>query len=94
MDAGADVDSGAFGIGFDLRSILMVTEERVLAELSKIIDPDFQRDIVSLGFVQDMVIDSNTVAFTIELTTPACPLSPSFSKQAIDLVGDLPDVER
>ena len=93
MDAGADVDGGAFGIGFDLRSIFMVTEEQVLAELSKIIDPDFQRDIVSLGFVQDMVIESDTVAFTIELTTPACPLSPVFQKQAIDLVGDLPDVE-
>ena len=69
MDAGADVEGGAFGIGFDLRSILMVTEEQVLAELSKIIDPDFQRDIVSSGFVQDMVIESDTVAFTIELTT-------------------------
>ena len=71
----------------------MVTEEQVLDELSKIIDPDFQRDIVSLGFVQDMVIESDTVAFTIELTTPACPLSPVFQKQAIDLVGDLPDVK-
>ena len=93
MDAGADVDGSAFGIRFDLRSIFMVTEEQVLTELSKIIDPDFQRDIVSLGFVQDMVIESDTVAFTIELTTPACPLSPVFQKQAIDLVGDLPDVE-
>ena len=71
----------------------MVTEEQVLAELSQIIDPDFQRDIVSLGFVQDMVIEADTVSFTIELTTPACPLSPVFQKQAIDLVGDLPDVE-
>lgn len=71
----------------------MITEEQVLKELSKIIDPDFQRDIVSLGFVQDMVIDDGTVSFTIELTTPACPLSPVFQKQAIDLVGDLPGVE-
>ena len=72
----------------------MVTEEQVLAELSKIIDPDFQRDIVSLGFVQDMVIEPTVISFTIELTTPACPLSPVFQKQAIDLVGDLPGVER
>lgn len=72
----------------------MVTEKQILAELSKIIDPDFQRDIVSLGFVQDMVIDGGTVSFTIELTTPACPLSPVFQKQALDLVGDLPDVEK
>ncbi len=72
----------------------MVTEQQILDELSKIIDPDFQRDIVSLGFVQDMVIDGGTISFTIELTTPACPLSPVFQKQAIDLVGDLPDVEK
>jgi ATP-binding protein involved in chromosome partitioning len=72
----------------------MVTEEQVLAELSKIIDPDFNRDIVSLGFVQDMAIDGGTVSFTVELTTPACPLSPVFEKQALDLVGDIPEVER
>ncbi len=72
----------------------MVTEKEILAELSKIIDPDFQRDIVSLGFVQDMVIDGTTVSFTVELTTPACPLSPVFQKQALDLVGDLPGVEK
>lgn len=71
----------------------MITEEVVLAELSKIIDPDFQRDIVSLGFVQDMVIDGGTVSFTVELTTPACPLSPVFEKQALDLVGDIDGVE-
>lgn len=72
----------------------MVTNEQVLSELEKIIDPDFQRDIVSLGFVQDLVIEGGTVSFTIELTTPACPLSPVFQKQAIDLVGDLPGVEK
>ncbi len=71
----------------------MVTEQQVLAELSKIIDPDFQRDIVSLGFIQEMKIDGGTVTFVIELTTPACPLSPVFEQQAIDLVGALPGVE-
>ena len=72
----------------------MITEEQVLSELSKIIDPDFNRDIVSLGFVQDMVIDGGTVSFTVELTTPACPLSPVFEKQAHELVGDMPGVEK
>ncbi|MEA1938146.1 MAG: P-loop NTPase [Pseudomonadota bacterium] len=72
----------------------MVTEQVVLKVLSKIIDPDFQRDIVSLGFVQDMVIDGGTVSFTIELTTPACPLKPVFHQQALDLVGAIPGVEK
>ncbi len=70
----------------------MITQEQILTELSKIIDPDFQRDIVSLGFVQDMVIEGDSVAFTIELTTPACPLLPVFEKQAYELVRALPEV--
>ena len=72
----------------------MITEQQVLEQLSTIIDPDFQRDIVSLGFVQELVIDGGTVSFTIELTTPACPLLPVFQQQALDLVGALPGVEK
>ena len=72
---------------------MSVNQEQVLAALSQIIDPDFQRDIVSLGFVQDLEINGGEVSFTIELTTPACPLSPLFEKQALDLVGDLPGVD-
>lgn len=70
----------------------MVTEKQILEALSQIIDPDFQRDIVSLGFVQNLKIDGPEVSFEIELTTPACPHSPVFKKQAEDLVGALPMV--
>jgi Mrp family chromosome partitioning ATPase/DUF971 family protein len=72
----------------------MVTEEQVLDALIKIIDPDFQRDIVSLGFVQDLVIDGGHVSFTVELTTPACPLEPVFKQQAMDLVQAIEGVEQ
>lgn len=72
----------------------MVSEEQVLGALRAIIDPDFQRDIVSLGFVQEVAIAGGTVAFTIELTTPACPLQPVFRQQAEELVGGLPGVEQ
>lgn len=71
----------------------MVSEKQVLEALSQIIDPDFHRDIVSLGFVQKMNIIGASVSFEIELTTPACPLSPVFKKQAEELVGALPDVD-
>lgn len=64
----------------------MLDEKTVLQELSKIIDPDFNRDIVSLGFVQNVKIDKSNISFTIELTTPACPYSPVFKKQAIELI--------
>lgn len=68
----------------------MVSGQQVLADLSKIIDPDFQRDIVSMGFVRGMKIEGATVSFTIELTTPACPLSPVFQRQAIGPMATTP----
>lgn len=70
----------------------MIAEKDVLGALSQIIDPDFQRDIVSLGFIKDLEINGANVLFSIELTTPACPLSPVFKKQAEALVGALPGV--
>ena len=42
----------------------------------------FKKDIVSLGFVKDVAIDGSSVGFTIELTTPACPVKEEFRRQA------------
>lgn len=52
----------------------------MLALLSKIIDPDLHKDIVTLGFVKNMQIDraAGSVKFDLELTTPACPVRDQF----------------
>ena len=49
-------------------------ENKILAALGKVIDPDLNKDIVSLGFIKDLKIEGGKVSFTLELTTPACPL--------------------
>jgi ATP-binding protein involved in chromosome partitioning len=69
-----------------------VTAERVLDALRPIVDPDFRRSIVDLGFVKDIRVDGDRVAFTIELTTPACPVKAEFEKAAKERVGALPGV--
>lgn len=63
-------------------------EAQVLAQLSRIIDPDFGTDIVECGFVNGMSIDaaSGKVAFTLELTTPACPVKDQFKREATEYV--------
>jgi len=70
----------------------VVTEQQVLKALSSIIDPDFKKDIVSLGFVKDVSIEGGRVGFTIELTTPACPVKEEFRRQASDAVEALDGV--
>jgi ATP-binding protein involved in chromosome partitioning len=59
-----------------------VTESQVLDALRNVVDPDLHRDIVSLGFVKDLHIEADRVAFTIELTTPACPVKDQLQEEA------------
>jgi ATP-binding protein involved in chromosome partitioning len=63
-----------------------VTESDVLGALRPIIDPDFNKSIVELGFIKQLRIESGNVAFAIELTTPACPVKAEFEKAARERV--------
>src|ERR687885_1315178 len=66
-------------------------DQEVLDALRVVRDPDLHRDIVSLGFVQELKIDpSGAVAFNINLTTPACPVKDDLRDQARLAVARLP----
>ena len=67
-------------------------QANVLEALKVVNDPDLHRDIVSLGFIKDLKIDGGRVAFTIELTTPACPVKDLMRDQARAAVLQLPGV--
>ncbi len=71
-----------------------LTEEDVLEALSNVQDPDLNKDIVSLGFVDDLRICDGQVAFTINLTTPACPVKDKMENEAREFVKAVPGVER
>jgi len=61
--------------------------------LGEIVDPDLGKDVVSLGMIKDLdIAGDGRVAFTFELTTPACPVKDRFESMARDLVGALPGV--
>jgi len=60
--------------------------DAVLNALRAVVDPDIRRDIVTLGFVKDLTIAGDRVAFTIELTTPACPVKEQLREQATTVV--------
>jgi ATP-binding protein involved in chromosome partitioning len=70
----------------------LVTESAVLEALKAVRDPDLHRDIVSLKFIKDLRIDGGRVAFTIELTTPACPVKEQMREQARAAVQQIPGV--
>src|SRR5262245_4969937 len=65
------------------------TEAAVLEALRAVKDPDLHKDIVARGFVKNLKIDGGRVAFTIELTTPACPVKDLMRDQARAAVSAL-----
>jgi ATP-binding protein involved in chromosome partitioning len=72
---------------------MAVTSEHILNALRAVQDPDLKQDLVSLGFIKDVRIrDGGRVAFTIELTTPACPVRHLMKEQAEQAVRALPGV--
>jgi ATP-binding protein involved in chromosome partitioning len=71
-----------------------VTEAAVLDALRAVKDPDLHKDIVTLGFVKNLRITDTSVAFVVELTTPACPVKDLLRDQARSVVLALPGVSR
>src|SRR5213596_4158545 len=61
-------------------------EQAVIEALRAVKDPDLHRDIVTLNFVKDLKVDQGKVSFTLELTTPACPVKKDLEQQARNAV--------
>jgi ATP-binding protein involved in chromosome partitioning len=80
------------------RAATAVTKEAVMDALRQIIDPDLHRDIVALGMIKQLEInsaeDGDQVSFTFELTTPACPVRDKFKSQAEAAVLAVPGVSQ
>ena len=71
----------------------MVSKDAVLLALSKVYDPDLQKDLVSLNMIRDLNINDSTVSFTIMLTTPACPMKDIMRNEAMAAVKAIEGVQ-
>ncbi len=60
---------------------LVVSSEQVLDALRGVKDPELQRDVVSLGMIEDLKVNGGSVSLTLNLTTPACPLRAAMEAQ-------------
>jgi ATP-binding protein involved in chromosome partitioning len=66
-----------------------LSEAAIVEALRQVQEPELGRDIVSLDMVKAIAIDGTNVAFTIELTTPACPLKDEIEGNARQVLRDL-----
>jgi ATP-binding protein involved in chromosome partitioning len=73
-------------------SVSTLDPSAILDVLKTVKDPDLHRDIVTLGFVRNLEVEGGLVKFTIELTTPACPVKDQMREQARAAVLSVPGV--
>ncbi|RMG56757.1 MAG: iron-sulfur cluster carrier protein ApbC [Bacteroidetes bacterium] len=70
-----------------------ITEEQVKAALSHVDDPDLKKDLITLGMVKDIEISGKRVAFSVVLTTPACPMKDAIKNACINAIHLMVDKE-
>ena len=68
---------------------MQLNEQTIMKALCAVQDPDLHKNIVELGFVQNLKIEGTVVAFDLRLTTPTCPIRDQFKDQCIAIVKGL-----
>lgn len=76
-----------------IRAALLLDRDAVMKALSGVSDPELGRDIVSLHMVEGVEVKNGVVSFTLNLTTPACPLRTKMEESAREAVAQLPGVK-
>ena len=71
----------------------MPTEKQVLEALAGVRDPELGKDVVTLRMVEDVRVEGGKVTFTLNLTTPACPLRTRLEESAKAAVAGIPGVK-
>lgn len=54
-----------------------ISQERVMAALREVIDPELGINVVDLGLIYGVATDASGVCVDMTLTTPGCPLHDS-----------------
>lgn len=70
-----------------------VTEDQVLGALKTVQEPELHQDLVTLNMVKDIAVEDGRVAFTVTLTTPACPLRHQIEAETRAAVMKVPGVK-
>lgn len=65
---------------------MAITVDSVIDALKYVDDPDFKKDIVTLGMVKDVAVDGKNVSFTVVLTTPACPMKDMIHNACVNAI--------
>jgi ATP-binding protein involved in chromosome partitioning len=71
-----------------------LNQDQIVEALRHVQDPELHRDIVSLGMVKELAVVNGEVSFTVELTTPACPLRETIETDCKKALASIPGITK
>lgn len=69
-------------------------QDRILTQLSSVIDPELGVDLVNLGLIYDLNYTDGLVTVTMTLTTMGCPISQVLENMIESSLEKLPEVKK
>jgi len=69
-----------------------LNKESVIEKLRTVIDPELNRDLVSLKMIKDVIVKDGNVSLSVVLTTPACPLKNQIQSDVRSAISKLEGV--
>ena len=71
----------------------LVSQEDVMAALKSVYDPEIPINVVDLGLIYDVQVNSGNVFVQMTLTAPGCGMGPFIAQQAEWAIADIDGVE-
>ncbi len=78
---------------FGRKAAAEVTRESVMEALSRVMDPELGKDLVSLDMVRNVAVSGRGVSLDLVLTTPACPKKAEMRAAVEQAVRGVPGVD-
>jgi ATP-binding protein involved in chromosome partitioning len=70
----------------------MASQSTVMEALRGVMDPELQKDLVTLGMVKNVEVHDGIVSLGVTLTTPACPLKDTIERDVRAALAKVPGV--
>ena len=71
----------------------MDLKDQIIAEISKIYDPEIPVNIYELGLIYDVKVKEDKAKIIMTLTTPNCPVAESLPKEVKDTAMQVEGIE-
>ena len=72
----------------------MDLKDQIIAEISKIYDPEIPVNIYELGLIYDVKVEEDTVKIIMTLTSPNCPVAESLPQDVKNSAMQVEGIEK